>query len=46
MLQVLLHQRSSISRQRTIQIAGEVVPNVFALYDHGNHLLWGAELFS
>jgi hypothetical protein len=32
--QMLLNQFSCFGRQGIVQIAGDVVPNMFALYDH------------
>ena len=46
MFQVPLHQFSYFEGQRIVQIAGDVVPNVFAFYYHRNHLLFGFAVFS
>src|SRR6185437_6602 len=38
MLQMFLHLLQYIRIERSIQIARDVVPNVLAIYNHGNHL--------
>jgi hypothetical protein len=37
-------QLPGLLRQRPIQILGDVVPDVFAIYDHGGHLLFDVRL--
>ena len=39
-IQVLLHRVPRFLGERSIQIFRYVVPNVFAIYDHGSHLLF------
>src|SRR3984885_9311847 len=44
--QMPLHHFSHFGRQGIVQITGDVVPNVFALDYHRNHLLFGFAVFS
>ena len=44
MLKVLLNILPNLLRQCSIQIVGDVTPNVFAFYNHGIHLLFGLGL--
>ena len=46
MLQMLLHLFQHLRRERRIQVAGDVVPHVFAVYDHAHHLRLGATCFN
>ena len=38
MIEVFLNYVASLLRQIVIQIPRDVVPDVFAIYDHGSHL--------
>lgn len=44
--QVLLHLFLYLFGKRVIQIAGDVVPDVLAIYNHGNHLRFGFTCFN
>ncbi len=46
MLQVLLHLFQHLRWQGLIQIAGDVLPNMLAVYDHAHHLRLGAISFN
>ena len=43
-LEMLLNIQSNVLRQCSIQIAGDVTPNVFAFYNDGSHLLFALGL--
>jgi hypothetical protein len=43
-IEVLLNVQPNVRRQSRIQIVADVTPNVFALYNHGSHLLFGLGL--
>ena len=52
MLQVLLHLCQHLRRQGVVQVTGDVLPNMLAVYDQAHHLRlgtisfnWGARFF-
>ena len=44
MLEVLLTHRTSFLRQGSIEVLGDAVPDMFAIYDHGNDLLFNVRV--
>ncbi len=46
MLKVLLHLLQHLRGKRLIQVAGDVFPNMLALYNQGNFLRFGATFFN
>src|ERR1700730_8623533 len=46
MLQMFLHLLTHLRREGAIEVAGGVLPNVLALYDHENHLRFGLDFFN
>src|SRR5260370_8820692 len=43
---MFLHLLKNLRGERAIEVAGDVLPNVLALYDHENHLRFGLTLFN
>jgi hypothetical protein len=46
MFQVLLYLFQLLSRESSIQKTGDMLPNVFAVYNHGNHFLLALSFFN